>query len=109
MTVNEALRSAILPFVAVCEPDAYNGPEREYCTFVYDDQPDVFAEGLPQSIVHSVILNWYLPYGKDPLEKKQKMCRALWSAGFTYPHVTNISDSVSQGYAFECEWPGGVG
>lgn len=109
MTVNQALRAAILPLVPVCEPDDYNGSEPEYCTFVYDDQPDVFAEGFPDVIVHPVILNWYLPRGMDPITKKQQICRALCDAGFTYPYVTNVSDSVSQRYTFECDFAGGRG
>ena len=32
MTVNEALRGAILPLVPVCEPDRYDGDAKEYCT-----------------------------------------------------------------------------
>ena len=109
MTVNQALRKAILPLVPVCEPDDYYGDATEYCTFVYDDAPDVFADGLPAVITHSVILNWYLPHGIDPIEKKKEICRALWFAGFTYPYVTNVSDSVSQRYTFETECPGGSG
>lgn len=109
MTVNQALREAILPLVSVCEPDDYSGDAAEYCTFTYDDQPDVFAEAMPHAIVHQIILNWYLPHGVDPIEKKREICRALCAAGFTYPYVTNLSDSVSQRYAFECDYPGGPG
>lgn len=109
MTVNQALREAILPLVPVCEPDDYGGDAPEYCTFTYDDQPDVFADGTPHAIVHVVILNWYLPHGVDPIDKKQQICSALSSAGFTYPYVSNLSDSVSQRYSFECEYPGGPG
>lgn len=109
MTVNQALRNAILPIVPVCEPDDYSGEAPEYCTFAYDDQATLFADGLPDVIVHAVILNWYLPHGVDPLEKKRQICRSLLAAGFTYPYVTNLSDTVSQRYLFECEYPGGPG
>lgn len=103
MTVNQALREAILPLVPVCEPDDYGGDALEYCTFAYDDQPDLFADGTPHVIVHAVILNWYLPKGVDPIEKKREICRALCAAGFTYPYVTNLSDAISQRYSFEFE------
>ena len=109
MTVNEVLRNAVLPLVSVCEPEDYGGDATEYCTFQYNDQPDVFADGLPGVIVHQVLLNWYLPKGVNPLEKKRQLCRALSDAGFTYPYVTNLSDSVSQRYLFECEYAGGLG
>lgn len=109
MTVNEALRSAILPIIPICEPEDYDGEEKEYCTFLYDDQPDVFADGFPGVIIHRLILNWYLPHGHDPIEKKTQICRALCQAGFTYPYVTNSSDDLMQHYVFECDYPGGSG
>lgn len=109
MTVNQALRKAILPLIPVCEPNDYGGDALEYCTFTYDDQPDVFADGMPDCIVHAVVLNWYLPHGVDPIEKKRQICRALLAAGFTYPYVTNLSDTVSQRYLFECEYAGEAG
>ena len=68
---------------------------------------DVFAEGMPSVIRNPVILNWYLPVGVNPLEKKKIMCRALAAAGFTYPSVTNASDEGSQHFVFECEWADG--
>lgn len=103
MSVNEILRAAVLPIVPVCEPVSYDGEEAEYCTFVIDDEPDVFAEGMPSVIRCPVILNWYLPSGVNPLAKKKRLCRALVSAGFTYPSVANASDEGGQHFVFECE------
>lgn len=103
MSVNEILRNAVHPIVPVCEPVSYDGEETEYCTFVIDDDPDVFAEGMPSVIRSLVILNWYLPAGVNPLAKKKRLCRALASAGFTYPSVTNASDEGGQHFVFECE------
>ena len=103
MSVNEVLRNAVLPHVPICEPGNYDGEEAEYCTFVIDDEPDVFAEGMPSVIRYPVILNWYLPSGANPLKKKKSLCRALAAAGFTYPSVTNASDEGGQHFVFECE------
>lgn len=107
MSINEVLRNTILPIVPICEPVSYDGADTEYCTFVIDDEPDIFAEGLPSAIIHQVILNWYLPAGINPLAKKKALCRALASAGFTYPTVTNASDGGGQHFVLECEWAGG--
>lgn len=121
MTVNEALRGAILPLVPVCEPDRYDGDAKEYCTFVYDDQPEVFAEGRPHCIRQLVVLNWYAPRDMDPLQKKRQICRALKNAGFTWPYVQNATDGAGyanpftqastntlvQHFIFECEWADG--
>lgn len=103
MSINELLRSAILPIVPVCEPGDYDGDASEYCTFQYDDSPEVFAEGAPDAIRYPVILNWYLPHGVNPLKKKVQIRRAIVSAGFTYPYTTNLSDNVSQRFMFEFE------
>jgi len=107
LSINEVLRNTILPIVPVCEPDSYDGDEQEYCTFVIDDDPDVFAEGMPTVNRHLVLLNWYLPTGINPLAKKRSICRALSSAGFTYPHVTNARDGKGQCFVFECEYADG--
>lgn len=101
MTVNQALREAILPLVPVCEPDNYGGDATEYCTFVYDDQPTLFADGVPFFIEKKVELNWYLPNGIDPVKKKKQICDAIIAAGFSFPVVSNLSNDVSQYYLFE--------
>lgn len=107
MTVNQAIRSAILPLVPICEPNRYDGNASEYCTFFCDDSPEVFADGAPDVIRHLVILNWYLPAHADPLEKKKAICRALLNAGFTYPYVQNLPDGIGRHFEFETEWLGG--
>lgn len=107
MTVNQALRSAILPLVPICEPDNYDGNASEYCTFVYDDSPEIFADGAPHAIRRLLVLHWYLPRNVDPLEKKRQICRALLDAGFTYPYVQNATDGVGQHFIFECEFADG--
>lgn len=107
MSINEVLRNAILPLVPVCEPVEYDGEEAQYCTFLYDDEPSIFADGKPDAMVHLVILNWYLPVGANPIKKKRQICRALFAAGFTYPRITNASDSGGQHFVFECEYVDG--
>jgi len=103
MSLNELIRAAITPIVSVCEPDSYDGVEAEYCTFRYDDNPDIFAEGKPDVIRHPLILSWHLPRGVNPLRKKAQIRTALMAAGFTCPYVTNASDELAQLYVFECE------
>ena len=85
MTVNQALREAILPLVPVCEPDDYGGDATEYCTFAYDDQPTFYADGVPFWVEKSVELNWYLPNGIDPISKKNKFAMPLLPQVFLSP------------------------
>lgn len=103
MSVNELLRSAVLPIVPVCEPNNYDGPDKEYCVFRFDDSPAVFSDGYPAAIISPVIMDWYLPKNQNPLKKKRQICKAICDAGFTYPYVTNASDENSQHYVFEFE------
>lgn len=104
MTVNQALREAILPLVPVCEPDDYGGDATEYCTFAYDDQPTFYADGVPFWVEKSVELNWYLPNGIDPISKKKQICNAIVAAGFSFPVISNLSDDASQHYLYEFSW-----
>ena len=85
MTVNQALREAILPLVPVCEPDDYSGDAPEYCMFTYDDQPTFFADGVPFLVEKSIELNWYLPNGVDPINKKSRFAMPLSPQVFLFP------------------------
>lgn len=107
MSVSGRIRRAILPLVPVCVPDLYRPkpgqpPETEYCTFQYDEFPDLFADDAPGMIQYLIQLHWFLPAGRDPVAKKKQLRRALAEAGFTYPEVVNASGEDGQHYVFEC-------
>ena len=108
MTVYELLRSTMEPLVPACVPGDYNGESQEYCVFHVDVSPDAFADGLPSALACRVTMDWYLPRGVNPISKRREMCLALVHAGFTYPYVTDGSDSQTQRYIFECEFPEGL-
>lgn len=101
MSINEMIRNAILPIVPVCEPEIYNGPEEEYCTFTYSEFPDILAEGRPGAIRYEVQLHWFLPNGRNPLQKKVQIRRALLQIGATYPSTISAGDNDGQHYVFE--------
>ena len=104
MTVNEALRAAVLPIVSICEPDSYHGDSNEYCTFDYTEVPDSFGDDMPQAIRYLVSLHWYLPAGVNPIAKKKKIRKALLAADFSAPTIANASDDDGQHYVFACEY-----
>lgn len=108
LSVNEVLKSAVQPIVAVCVPDMYTGTESEYCTFNYTELPDEFGDDQPWLIRYSVQLHWFLPAKVNPLERKRQLRQAMIAAGFTAPTVTPASDDDGQHYVFECEWLGGL-
>ena len=105
MDVIERLRDAVLPVVAVCVPDLYDGDAVEYCTFTVDESPEDFGDNAPNQMRHLVQLHYYLPPAgeKDPRTTKRALCRAIFGAGFTYPEVTNASDETGQHFVFEFE------
>jgi hypothetical protein len=104
MSINSTIRAAVTPIVAVCVPDVYTGTEKEYCTFNYNEIPDIHAESKPHVIRYIVQLHWILPRTSNPSAKKKQIKNALHNAGMTYPSVTNASDGAdSFHYVFECE------
>lgn len=107
MSINEMIRSAVLPIVPICEPDSYGGDAPEYCTFHYSEFPVVVADGKPDEILYTVMLHWFLPKGINPMKKKTELRRALLKAGFTYPSTINASEKDAQHYVFEFQYADG--
>ena len=103
MTVYEKLRTTMASLVPVCVPGDYDGPESEYCVFHIDAQPDVFAEGSPAAVVCLIIMDWYCPKNQNTVLKRRQICQTLASSGFTYPYVTDASDSKTQRHVFQFE------
>lgn len=101
MALEERIRAAVLPIVPVCEPNVDPGEAEEYCTFNFDEQPEMSGDDAPQAIRYLCQLHYFLPKGRRPTATKKDLCRALLAAGFTYPAVVNASDDVSQHYVFE--------
>ena len=48
-------------------------------------------------------LHYFCPLGYDSVATRVKLCRALHSAGFTYPSEENASDRDGQHYVLEFE------
>jgi hypothetical protein len=107
MSLNTVIRAAITPIVPECVPDQYTGTATEYCTFNYSEIPDSFGDESPEAIRYLVQLHYFLPTGTNPHAKKKQLKNALLSAGFTYPSVTNASDSDGQHIIFETEYSDG--
>jgi len=104
MSINSTIRSAVTPIVAVCVPDVYTGTATEYCTFNSSEYPTRFADDVPTFIGHSVQLHYFCPTGVNPEAKKAALKSALFSAGFSYPEIQNMSDADGQHFVLECEF-----
>jgi len=101
-----ALSSLSLP---VC-PDVYDGDADEYITFNYFSQGDDFADDAPQHETYFVQVHYICPLKKNSLSIRNQIKDALFTAGFTWPTVTNAMSTAyardvdEQHWAFECEY-----
>lgn len=107
MTINEQIKAAVEPVVAVCVPDEYDGEASEYCTFNYTETPEDFGDDVPGLIRYAVQLHFFCPKGHDSMKARQDLRQAILAADFTAPEIINASDEISQHYVFEFDGFGG--
>lgn len=101
--LDDRIRAAAEPLVAVCVPDLYTGDEKEYCTYNYNEIPTAFGNGRPHAMRYLVQVHWFLPLKRRPHPKKKKLCRALgvMQRCVTWPTIENASDELGQHYVYE--------
>ena len=109
MSVDTALQTALTPMGLPVAPNLYKGNATEYLVTNYSTIPEVYAERAPRAARYLTQIHYYLPHRKNPNLTIRQISRALWSTGFTWPGVTNASDSEGQHYVLECEWVDGGG
>ena len=107
MTINEQIKAAVEPVVAVCVPDEYDGEAAEYCTFNYTEIPEEFGDDVPELIRYVVQLHYFCPKGHNSLKTRQDLRQAILAADFTAPEIINASDEIGQHYVFEFDGFGG--
>lgn len=100
--LDDKIRAAVEPLVAVCVPDQYTGDAEEYCTYNYNEIPTAFGDGQPHAVLYLVQVHWFLPLKRRPQPKKKALFRALGGIHpATWPEVTNASDDLGQHYVYE--------
>ena len=100
----ETLMGAIGPlFPDAVFPQVYTGPLVRYVVWNYDVLPRVWAEGIPHAARYLVMVHYYLPHGEDPRGAILGLQRALSNAGFTWPSLTDATDSDGQHWVLECD------
>lgn len=106
----EALQTALSPvFPGAVFPHVYTGPLLRYVVWNYDELPRVFADSAPHASIYLVQVHLYLPHKESPTAAIQALRMALWSAHFTWPSVTDASDSEGQHWVLECQFTDGGG
>lgn len=108
MSIEERILQTVKPIVPEVRPDLYTGDSTEYCTYNLDELPEGHGDDRPRAVRCLVQVHYFLPLGRSPMKTRRALARALLGAGFTYPTVTNASDSDSQHWVLECEWVEGL-
>ena len=103
----QAALSTVYPRAAF--PNVYSGPLLEYVVWNYDELPRVFADSAPHASIYLVQVHLYCPHKESPTEAIQALRRALWDAHFTWPSLTDASDSDGQHWVLECQYTDGGG
>ena len=106
MTVNETIICALKKFGYPCRPDLYDGEEKKYFTFNYADERGAdFGDNEPGCIASSMQIHFFLPLDENCIKEKKKVREALFSAGFTYPEVTELTEKENniRHIVYECD------
>ena len=104
MNLDARIRAALTDICDVVVPQVYTGDEHEYIVFNYSEYPLVFADDTPQSIGYSVQVHLFMPLKVNPNTKKESIKTALFSAGFSYPSIQDVTDNEGQHYVFETNY-----
>lgn len=108
-SVDEVLQEALSPIFPAF-PNVYRGELPEYVVYTYEQLSEVYAERAPHAARYLIRVNYYLPHGRNPNPGKQRIARALFDAGCTWPSdIVNGSDAEGQQYVIDCEYADGGG
>ncbi len=106
MTVNQIIIEALEPFGYPCKPDTYSGSEKKYFTFNHADERGAdFGDNQPGCIKHSMQIHFFLPMQENYIAEKKEIRKALFSAGFTYPVITELTEPENniRHIVYECD------
>jgi hypothetical protein len=104
MNLDERIRTALSGICDVIVPQVYTGDAQEYIVFNHSEYPLEFADDAPQTVGYSIQVHLFMPLKVNPNAKKDSIKNALFSAGFTYPSIQDVTDEDGQHYVFECTY-----
>lgn len=114
MSINSKIINALSSLSLPVRADVYDGTADEYIVFNYFSQGADFANDAPRQEVYFVQVHYFCPIGKNSLSVRDRIKKALFSAGFTWPAVTNAMSMAysrevgEQHWVFETEYAVGV-
>lgn len=102
MNLDARIRTALTGICDFIVPQVYTGDAQEYIVFNYSEYPLEFADNAPQSIGYSVQVHYFCPLKKNPNAIKDDIQNSLFTAGFSYPSIQDVTDEEGQHYVFSC-------
>ena len=106
MTAYEKIVQSITSFGYPYSPDVYEGESERYFTYNYaDDRGALYADDVPQAVIASVQVHFYMPADENFSNIKKKIRNALFRNGFTFPVVTVLTEDEKKirHIIFECD------
>ena len=104
MTAFENIVNAIAPFGYPYKPDVYQGDCEKYFVYNYADQRgNLWADDEPETVIASVQVHFFMPEKENFIKIQNKIRKALFEQGFTFPQVTVLTENKKRHLVFECE------
>ena len=105
MNINAAITGALTPLGLDIAERLYEGDNDEFLTFnLADSQAEDFGDDDELSLVYYVQIYYACPWDMNYSDKIKAIRKTLKGAGFTYPELTDLSDSAERirRFCFEC-------
>ena len=101
MNLDARIRTALTGICDVIVPQVYIGDATEYIVFNYSEYPLEFADNAPHTVGYSVQVHLFTPLKANPNTRKDSIQSALFTAGFSYPSIQDVTDEEGQHYVFQ--------
>ena len=100
MNLDARIRTALTGICDVVVPQVYTGDAQEYIVFNYSEYPLEFADNAPHTVGYSIQVHLFMPLKANPNAKKNNIQNSLFTAGFSYPSIQDVTDEEGQHYVF---------
>ena len=100
MNLDARIKAALAGICGVVVPQVYTGTATEYIVFNYSEYPLEFADNAPHTVGYSIQVHLFMPLKANPNTKKNSIQNALFTAGFSYPSIQDVTDEEGQHYVF---------
>lgn len=101
MTINQRLRTGLLPLGLPVVPDTDTAHRDRCITFNYTQQPANWADNRPLYWRYLIQVHLFLPGTEDSLVLRIRIVTALIAGGFAYPEILDLTDDEGQHYVYE--------